>query len=182
MWHHSGPGLVDLLTSQTNWSQAVCWLHGDAPRQRSLLAACCERPPAKIFWTGSSSELPAQWVDRIPLERIDAKRETDLSQALCEALGQQGSERSLVHLGQFEARQFDAIVASQPTIESKLIVLSNSPGTRRKLSDQWLVGKVTVLNQVDIVVAEEAYDQSRWIGHAPNIELLREAYEEYADF
>jgi hypothetical protein len=182
MWHNSGPGLVDTLCSRCSWPDALCWLHGDGPQQRSLLVACLERPPRKLLWTGCITEIPEEFASRVPLQLISAERMPELKQILTDEISEHEGERSLVHCGVMDPLHFETFSSCQPSTACKLIVISESPGTRRRLSDQWSAGELHVLNQADIVVAEEAYDQTRWIGRQANLELLREAYEEYADF
>ena len=182
MWHNSGPGLVETLTSRCHWAEATCWLHGDSPKQRSIFVACSERPPRELIWSGCTTEIPNELAGRVPLELIPAEREVKLAQLLTDRTGGGRGQNCLVHCGDLEQRHQETLIACQTAAPCDLIVVSHSPGTRRKLNDQWRAGQVHVLTQADIVVAEEAYDQARWIGRSANLELLREAYEEYADF
>ena len=182
MWHNSGPGLVEAMTSRCQWADTTCWLHGDSPKQRSLFVACTERPPRGLIWTGCTTEIPAELTGRVPLELISAERESELTQLLTKHIGNTSAEHCLIHCGDLDQRHHETLVACQSSAPCNLFVVSHSPGMRRKLSDQWRAGEVHVLTPADIVVAEEAYDQSRWVGRPTNLELLREAYEEYADF
>ncbi|MGN6136251.1 MAG: hypothetical protein ACTHOU_17330 [Aureliella sp.] len=182
MWHNSGPGLVEALTGRCRWADATCWLHGDSPRQRSIFVACTERPPRELIWSGCTTEIPDELAGRVPLELVGADREGEMAEMLAERMRSHPSENTLVHCGDCEPRHCETLIASQPSSGCDLVVVSQSPGTRRKLSDQWRAGQVQVITPADIVVAEEAYDQARWIGRPANLELLREAYEEYADF
>lgn len=182
MWHNSGPGLVGALTSRCQWAESVCWLHGDSPRQRSIFVACSERPPRELLWTGSSPEIPQELAGRVPLQIMPEARESDIAEFFSSRLDGSQGESCLIHLGDAEPAHYEALVACQPQARCNLIVVNESPGTRRRLNDRWQAGEVQVLSQCDMVVAEEAYDQSRWTGRPVNIELLREAYEEYADF
>lgn len=182
MWHNTGPALVELFASRGNWANSVCWLHGDSSRQRSLIVACAQHPPREIFWTGSTAELPAELVTRVPLRVVPSDREPELTELLTQKLSASDPGLSLIHAGEIEPRHYETLLACQPSSSCNLTVVSQAPGTRRKLSDQWRAGEVLVLSLADLVVAEEGYDQARWTGRPTNLELLREAYEEYADF
>lgn len=182
MWHNSGLGLVSTLTSRCQWSESICWLHGDSPRLRSIFVACTERPPRELIWTGYRSEIPQELAGRVPLQLLPEGSESDISELLTSRLAGCDAEQNLIHLGEPEPAHFNVIIGSQPTTTCNLLVVNESPGTRRRLNDRWRAGSVHVLTHCDVVVAEEAYDQARWIGAPANMELLREAYEEYADF
>lgn len=195
MWHNSGPGLIDALASRCRWPESVCWLHGDGSLQRSLFAACVHRPPLELFWTDGPPGIPETFARSMPHELIGAERAIDFHKTLAERLGQRtGAQRigtapaesgrgeaSLVLVGTSDS-QLEALCTCQPGFTCHLIVVKGSPGTRRRLCDSWKSGDIHVLSHADLVVSEEAYDQSQWLGHAANVELLREAYEEYADF
>ena len=182
MWHNSGPGLVEAMTGRCQWSEATCWLHGDSPKQRSIFVACTERPPRELIWSGCPAEIPSELAGRVPLVLVPAERDGELTQMLTDRMNDVPPQHCLIHCGDLEQRHQDALTACQTSAACDLFVVSHSPGTRRKLSEQWRAGEVHVLTQADIVVAEEAYDQGRWIGRPSNLEVLREAYEEYADF
>lgn len=181
-WHNSGLGLVEALTNRCRWSEATCWLHGDSPRQRSIFVACTKKPPRELIWSGCTTEIPSDLASKMPFVRVPTEGESSLTQLLSERMGNSQAEHCLVHCGDLEPRHHETLIACQATGACSLFVVSHSPGTRRKLSDQWRAGKVHVLTHADIVVAEEAYDQARWIGRPTSIDLLRESYEEYADF
>ncbi|MCC6510353.1 MAG: hypothetical protein IT423_14715 [Pirellulaceae bacterium] len=257
MWHNSGPALVDLLASRLTWSDTICWLHGDSPRSRSFLLACCARPPREIIWTGTKHKVDSQstppsdslpphsnashpvptaasgaassptsnatsnaasstatsagevaqeghphatestkldgtldvvqatlqeLVSQLPLKIVAAGHDSELSEWLTCKLSDGAHPAGLVHAGEMEARHLDILLACQPTMPCALAVVTGAPGARRKMSDQWRSGESLVISPADLVVAEEAYDQARWIGRPANIEILREAYDEYADF
>ncbi len=190
MWHNSGPALKELLSSRHNLSRTICWIHGDSPRNRSFLAACANSSPQLILWTGASAELPADISANLNLQIIPSDHEGSLVEILSNHLGGDpdlsGSAEvpeALVHCGEVDPRHFEILLNAQPASAScTLTVVSQSPGTRRKLVEQWQAGEVAVLTAADLIVAEEAYDHARWTGQVANIEVLREAYEEYADF
>lgn len=186
MWHNSGPGLIDALAVRCRWNETVCWLHGDGMRQRSLFAACANRPPMQLFWTEGPTEIPSEIANRVPHQMIEAARVADFHMVLAEQLAAESTGnvqgvQSLALCGTSDS-QLEALCACQPNGPCHLTIVKGSPGTRRRLCESWRAGEVHVLSPGDIVVSEEAYDQMQWLGHAANIELLREAYEEYADF
>ena len=154
MWHNSGPGLVEALTSRCQWSDTTCWLHGDSPKQRSIFIACTERPPRELIWSGCTTDIPSELASRVKLELIPTDREGELTQLLSERLCNNNGEQCLVHCGELEQRHHETLTACQSAAPCNLFVVSHSPGTRRKLSDQWRAGEVHVLTEADIVVAE----------------------------
>ena len=193
MWHNSGPALVELLSSRLKWPEAVCWVHGSSAKTRSFLVACQSNPPRKIYWTasgiesateseqvdeGALSNLP-QSVASLPLTILPTEREHELAEAF---VAPASSMSAIVHIGEVDARHIDLLLAHQPDGDCALAIVNAAPGARRKLNDAWRAGEVIVFSPADLVVAEEALDQMRWTGQPVNIELLREAYEEYADF
>lgn len=196
MWHNSGPALVDLIASRVNWSSAICWVHGNTAQVRSFLVACRTSPPRKIFWTGANlghaqetSITPDVLVDSIlesiamlPIVVIPPASESEIANLLKTPTEEDISIAAVVHVGEMESSHLELLLANQPDFECSLAIVSAAPGSRRKLSDAWRAGEVVVLAPADVVIAEEAYDQARWTGQPVNIELLREAYEEYVDF
>lgn len=195
MWHNSGPALLELLASRLRWSDAICWVHGSSAKTRSFLVACQTNAPRKIYWTGSGIDLrdsesetsPSvaaalpESISKLPLVLLPPDREHEIAEALTNPATAEAFS-AVVHIGEFDSRHLDLLLAHQPDNECALAIVNAVPGSRRKLSDAWKVGEVLVISPADSVVAEEAFDQARWTGQPVNIELLREAYEEYVDF
>ncbi len=182
MWHNSGPARVQALSNRCRWSQAICWLHGDSVRERSIFGACLQSPPRELIWTGFTGDIPAEWQTSANLTLIQDQSDAEVAAAITERLAEERADTSLIHFGDLDMKQLDLLTSCQPGCACNLLVISQSPGSRRKLVEHWRAGEVHVLTQTDIVVAEEGYDQARWIGCPANFDLLREAYEEYADF
>ena len=196
MWHNSGPALLELLSARLSWSDAMCWVHGSSAKTRSFLVACQTNAPRKIYWTGSGISLPIsdseqpsevtaalpESVAKLPLVILPTDREHEIAEALTDQATAEAAFSVVVHIGDFDTRHLDLLLAHQPDGECALAIVNAVPGSRRKLNDAWKVGEVLVFTPADLVVAEEAYDQARWTGQPVNIELLREAYEEYVDF
>ena len=197
MWHNSGPALLNSLSARFDWSQTICWVHGISMRTRSFLVACKDNRPRKIFWSGSgfgpakedaataegSTVLPLpEAVSDLPLVVVPQENESEIAKLLMNELNGDSSIRTLVHIGDSDSAHLERLLACQPSGECALAIVSDTPGSRRRLNESWRSGEVHVLTPADLIVAEEAYDQLRWTGVTANLELLREAYEEYADF
>lgn len=196
MWHNSGPALVELLATRVKWDAAACWVHGDSAATRSFLVACHANPPRKIYWTGSNltsmsansdaasapgNSLPES-LSSLPLEMVPAERESEMANVVMARAVDEDAISAVVHVGEMDVRHLDQLLANQPDFECSLAIVSSAPGSRRKLNLAWQAGEVIVIAPSDLVIAEEAYDQARWTGQPVNVELLREAYEEYVDF
>ncbi len=170
--------------------KTICWLHGNTSRTRSFLVACANDPPRHILWTGSQAaahtaagtSLPEALAAKLPLKIIPSEGEAEIGAWLAAQFAEDSQPQAVVHAGEVESRHFDTLASCQPETGCMLLVVAGTPGTRRKLSDLWRAGEVTILAPADVVVAEEAYDQVRWTGQSTNIEVLKEAYDEYADF
>ncbi len=81
-----------------------------------------------------------------------------------------------------DARHLDLLLANQPEHECGLGNREFGAGLAAQTEPGWQSGEVIVITPADLVIAEEAYDQARWTGQPVNMDLLREAYEEYVDF
>lgn len=193
MWHNTGPALVELTSARVVWDKAIVWVYGSTPQTRSFLVACHTKTPRKIYWIPgarstvsqdplAADELMPDSIKNLPLVIVSAENETETLSTLMASAEEANSISAVVHIGEMDSRRLDLILANQPEQECALAIVSAAPGLRRKLNDAWRAGESSVISPADIVVAEEAYDQARWTGQPANIELLREAYEEYADF
>ncbi|MFO1063131.1 MAG: hypothetical protein U0892_04570 [Pirellulales bacterium] len=182
-WHNWGRGLIETLRESLPLDQCLIWSIGDSPEVRSALVAAAESPPAAWLRTGQINS------DRPPDIALPATEEpipespTGMITILSERISQLGgSQRSLIYVGEADSATLDVLAAAQPDQDCGLVLVSDLPGSRRKLSEHWKCGPTRVISRSDLAVAAEAYDFRRWTERAPALETMRDAYEEYTDF
>ncbi len=193
MWHNSGPSLIELFSRRFDWSKSLCWVKGESMRTRSFLAACQATPPKQVYWTvanipdadqtpndSASSDFQTELAKQIPL-CIESPASSE-SKLVDELANESNGFSAVVLVGEHLPQDVELILNHQPVYECTFAANNSAPGLRRKLNEVWRAGEVVVLSLADLIVAEEAFDQIRWTGQPANWELLREAYEEYADF
>ncbi len=90
--------------------------------------------------------------------------------------------KQLAIVGEVSTEQLALLSKLQVPSGTNLLLAIDRRLTRQQLSEVWPHGKVTLFTEADQVVAAEAYDFQRWTGKAADLELLRDAYDEYSDF
>jgi hypothetical protein len=191
-WHHAGPVVLEWAASQCHLPAGLCWLHGDSLRTRSVLVALHERAahesdelPAAIVWTNAPADLRAEWLT-IVRDQAELRIATqvvglaDQTSPVLEQIERAGKEEGLEYL---------LLVADAwPLSEDELAAVGPFKwllAGGRELMDATAattIETVAVLNEVDQLIAGEAYDFRRWTGQSIPASVLRDAYDEYNDF
>jgi len=194
-WHHWGPALLQWTRQSYASPPALCWLHGDSVRCRSVLIALHELAhinstalPQAVLWSDpprslTTGQLPTELLSIAGEERIlpielfaDTRAETALfTQRLTQLT--------------VESAQFTTLIVGEefPTqlhnLEGSALACVCAGGSEfikqaKKLKPE----PACVLSEVEQSIACEAYDFQRWTGQPINPALLRDAYDEYCDF
>jgi hypothetical protein len=188
-WDNIGFGLVKLICNQATLENSVIWLTGDSRLTRSLMTAllASEPSPAKLIWTDAppgvaaardNVEEPANnalpvWVTFPPLEEAPALIERFIVTL--------ETRRTLVVVGQGVAMHLQLL--NQLDVENVgLVIATNALMPRSEISTVWSKGPISILTESEQVIAAESYDFERWTEQSADIDLLRDAYDEYADF
>lgn len=191
-WHHAGPVVLGWAASQCHLPAGLCWLHGDTPRTRSVLVALHEwaahqtdHLPAAIVWSNAPTDLPTEWLtlgrDQAELRlAIQVVGSTEQAPPVREQIELMCKEKGLEYL---------LLVADAcPLAEGELAAIHPMKwllaGSRELLeaAAATTIETVAVLDEVDQLIAGEAYDFRRWTGHPVSASVLRDAYDEYNDF
>jgi len=212
-WEHYGFGALKIARSALDLSHSVCWLHGDTPHNRSVLAALhAERHsdqamPARIIWTDRPEKLPES-LNELNLETIDFEVHSETTDsaasntpsaasntpsaasntasAACVAKSQTEHTQSTGLMGEIpNLLLFVDNTAALSDLQCELLakqvkgvhLFTRGPATRR------LAGApLTIISEVDIAIAAEAYDFQRWTNQPADCGLFRDAYDEFGAF
>ena len=183
-WDNLGFGMLDLIGSATQASSTLLWLHGQSRLTQSLFDAIriAGYSPSQWLWSDATvdSEKFEQWAPTsllptiIPLE--------DVQQRLKDSLTGSHSLTHVVVVGESLVGQLPLLSQLEVAGEVQLLLATNQLLTRQQVSDAWKSGKATIFTENDQLLAAEAYDFRRWTGQPADIDLLSDAYDEYADF
>lgn len=187
-WHHWGGAILTWAAQLAEAGAAVCWLHGDSVRCRSLWAALLEDPaketragptaagPRTVMWSEPPDELPPHQnpAGELELVMLDSQ-EQGIAQLRAVATG--SGLPSLLLVGE----QFPTMDACDlSSVAAHCLVASSEVGCRQ--ANQWSHPSLRILPEVEQILACEAYDFERWTGHRVSIHMLRDAYDEYNGF
>ncbi len=169
-WDNQGFGLVDLIADCAVPAHVLVWLHGESRMTHSFANAlrAAEFTAGRLLWSEGEGE------QTLTLESVE--------QSLNEALATESGVTHLAVIGESLVGQLELIGRLNASADTQLILATNELLTRQQVNDAWTSGKVKILSEVDQLVAAEAYDFRRWSGQAADVDMLRDAYEEYADF
>jgi hypothetical protein len=106
----------------------------------------------------------------------------DVQQSLKDFLGEPNTLTHVVVVGESLASQLPLLSQLAVPGEVQLLLATNHLLTRQQVNDAWTSGKTTIFTENDQLLAAEAYDFRRWTGQQADIDLLSDAYDEYADF
>jgi len=176
-WDNQGFGLLDLIASASPASNVLMWLHGKSRLTYSLASAmrASEYSPGRLLWSDSSLATAAEASDsELTLE--------DVAQALRDSLTAESTFTHLIVIGESLAEQLPLLSQLSAATETKLMLATNQMLTRQQTIEAWNGGAVSIVSEADQLVAAEAYDYRRWTGQPADMEMLRDAYDEYADF
>ncbi len=186
-WDNVGQGLLKLFVDHSPLANTIVWMHQDSRLTRSLIAALLSstHKPAHVLWSdgptfGKSSteaDVPAgnwpDWISCLPLAdawlKIRAIFESAETAFNLVFVGEQLSTQ-LELLGQLQVEQASLILAT-----NELLPLNRG-------SAVWPSGPITILSRSEQITAAEAYDFERWTGKSADVDLLRDAFDEYTDF
>lgn len=178
-WDNQGYGMLELIANSVPASNTLLWLHGWSRLTQSLFDAmqATSFTPSQLLW--SAHEAPASDMGGMPpiVTPVD-----EVHQKLKEALALPGSLTHVVVIGEGLVDQLALIHDLEVTSEIQLLLATNQLLTRQQVNEAWSHGKVKVFTENDQLLAAEAYDFKRWTGQQADMDLLRDAYDEYADF
>ena len=186
-WDNQGFGLLDLISEIASPKNLLLWLHGRSRLTQSLVKAMqvSEFEPGKLLWSEAASTNGARSVES-EANDIDAVApllsSTEAEQTVAQLLNEESSFSHLAIIGESLAGQLELISQLKPGVETNLILATNQLLPRQQANEAWPVGKVSILSEVDQLIAAEAYDFRRWSGRPADVDMLRDAYDEYADF
>lgn len=177
-WDNQGYGLLDLITSAAPAASTLLWLHGRSRLTQSLQEALQATSIAtgQLIW--SAIETPSAETE-LPSAVCSP---TEVPQKLKDALAQPNPFTHLVVVGEGLAEQLPLIRDLEVTGDVTLLLATNQLLTRQRVHEAWPSGKSAIFTESDQLLAAEAYDFRRWTGQPADMDLLRDAYDEYADF
>ncbi len=187
-WDNIGMGMLNLIAKENG---SLLWMQGESRWTQAFAHSLVQspwRPEGKsgtsipILWTG------AQLKEEQPLEANSRITFCDDVQMVESCLDSRDSSGSVVIVAEYLSTALDQLKPLR--IPSEARVLFVTPGDRNRPSDrtQLTVRDVLAgchcefLTACEVNVAAEAYDLNRWTGVDIDIDLLRDAYEEYVDF
>jgi hypothetical protein len=216
-WDHYGFAALKHLGNAIDLSHCVCWLHGDTPQNRSVLAAlkthraADQAAPARIIWTGRPATLPDALHD-LNIESIDLNLRTEplphaaythephINNSHENDSQDDEAQNAPMDDGGPQAAASDLANAVGAIPELLLWVddtarLSDSLCellgqhvkhahlfTRAPLTGRLARAPVTIVSEVDVAIASEAYDFQRWTNQTADCGLFRDAYDEFGAF
>ena len=182
-WDNQGLGLLDLIANGGAPENLVIWLHGHSRLTHSLSKAmqASEFAPGCLLWSTSKEELSVAG-DAATRSEVRQLSLTEVEQALQESLSDEKRFSRLVVVGESLVGQLDLISRLEAQSETALSLATNQLLTRQQVNDVWRFGKIEILSEDDQLIAAEAYDFRRWTGQPVDIDMLRDAYDEYSDF
>ena len=180
-WDNQGFGLLDLIAAASPAANVLMWLHGKSRLTYSLANAmqASEYNPGRLLWSDSGS------LDRKAGGAEASDKEltlADVKESLRESLMAESGLTHLVVIGESLAEQLPLLSEQSVASEMKLMLATNQMLTRQQTIEAWKGGAVSIVSEADQLVAAEAYDYCRWTGQPVDMEMLRDAYDEYADF
>lgn len=187
-WDNQGFGMLDLIKSAAPASSTLLWLHGQSRLTQSLSRAmhATGYSPNQLLWSDATvaSEVADQQppANQSPLSVPTIMPLADVLQFLQDLLTQANSFTHVVVVGESLAGQLPLLSQLKVPGEVQLLLATNQRLTGQQVNDAWPIGKTTIYTEEDQLLAAEAYDFRRWTGQTADLELLRDAYDEYADF
>jgi hypothetical protein len=196
-WDNLGLGLLTLLPkyspvaiTPTAPSQPVIfWLDGDSRMTRSLHVALqrTESQPQHFFWSdaSSTSNVKGQAEEQLQDQQATAtSRPTRVSviDSICSLMENSEAACKLVLVGNDLTATCELLGKLPSDALAGLWLTSNVPLVNGRVRNVCNIDQVVVLSASEIQVAAEAYDFRRWTDRDVDLDLLRDAYDEYVDF
>ena len=177
-WDNHGYGLLDLIANAAPAANMLVWLHERSRLTQSLYDAMLATgfAASQLIW--SMAEVESHVSE--PTATIASFEEAQ--QRIKDAMAQANPITHVVVVGEGLAEQLPLIRNLEVTGEVHLLLATNQLLTRQKVNEAWPSGKSTIFTENDQLIAAEAYDFRRWTGQPADLDLLRDAYDEYADF
>jgi hypothetical protein len=182
-WHSFGYGLVNYVHRCVDLSACTFWLHGNSTRTRSAFVALVSFDCHGVLWTDGPDEFPKELADQaaaLSLNKGDSWPDTvSVEDAINRLSTPAGGSDSLAML--VDGPMVENFTGSlEDTLSERFdnVLLS---GTRDWESVHQLP-QAKRMPEVELAVSAEAYDFERWTSISPDLDLMREAYEEYCDF
>ncbi len=178
-WDNQGFGLLDLIAGLAAASHTLLWLYGRSRMTQSLYNAmqASKFVPGQLLWSEAGDALDAS--EAFPLA---VRPLTEVPQILKDALARPNPISHFVVVGAALAEQLPMIHDLEVAGEIQLLIATDHLLTRQQVNQAWPCGKATIFTENDQMIAAEAYDFRRWTGKQADLDLLRDAYDEYADF
>ncbi len=178
-WDNQGFGLLDLITSVASASSTLVWLHGRSRLTQSLHHAmqAAGFVPSHLIWSDVTVEKESPEATAPALTPL-----ADMLQTLTDAIALPNAITHVVVVGEAIAEKLPLMRDLEFVGEMQLSVATNQLLTREELNQAWSTGKTKIFTETDQLIAAEAYDFRRWTGKLADMDLLRDAYDEYADF
>ncbi len=202
-WDNQGFGMLDLIQRSAPAASTLVWLHGHSRMTQSLFDAMhtSRYSPSHLIWSEGPSRsetphTPAQDAlvsntavsstivsNNLVADTLTAKTVsmTETAEVLQAAVSQANLTHFVV-VGESLAAQLPVISQLTTATELQLVIATNQLLTRQQVNDAWSKGRTTILPENEQLIAAEAYDFRRWTGQQADLDLLRDAYDEYADF
>lgn len=206
-WDNQGFGILDLIESASPPTSTLIWLIGQSRLTTSLYHAihATGYSPNQLLWSDTTAESavadmpllasqpPAiQPASQQPASEPSSSQPSipqpiitplvDVEQRLKDLLSNANLITHLVVVGESLACQLPRLSQLEVAGEIQLLMATNQRLTRQQVNEAWTSGKATIYSENDQLIAAEAYDFKRWTGLPADLELLRDAYDEYADF
>ena len=183
-WDNQGFGLLDLIASLAPASSTLLWLHGQSRLTQSLYDAMqvAGYSPGHLLWSEAVAG-PEALGELSPVNgRPTIASLPDVQQSLNKILTEPNSCTQVVVVGESLASQLPLLSQLEVAGEIQLLLATNQLLTRQQVNDAWTSGSATIITENDQLLAAEAYDFRRWTGQQADMDLLSDAYDEYADF
>jgi hypothetical protein len=180
-WDNQGYGLLDLITNSAPAASTLLWLHGRSRLTQSLYEALQATSIAtgQLIWSAIETTTQTTTEPELPSSVCSL---TEVPQKLKDALAQPALITHLVVVGEGLAEQLPLIRDLEVAGDITLLLATNQLLTRQRVHEAWPSGKSTIFTESDQLLAAEAHDFRRWTGQPADMDLLRDAYDEYADF
>ncbi len=191
-WDNVGLGLLQWIQSQSASTSLALWLSGnhDLAQRLSRAVAAESFEPARLLrsqpfassMVDTENTAPAETTAHAPSEIALSSDLQTAENQLRDAMMLHEDVKQLAIVGEVSTEQLALLSKLQVPSGTNLLLAIDRRLTRQQLSEVWPHGKVTLFTEADHVVAAEAYDFQRWTSKAADLELLRDAYDEYSDF
>lgn len=198
-WDNQGFGLLSLLpggafsaTQPSASLSSLIWMDGDSRMTRSLDMALrtCDLPASQIVWSDSrltedATQHPSDSGDvagSVAQPQAEQTTQAAAIERIRNFLLAATSPCQLVLVGDDLTNACELLGQLPAEKLSGLWLASNRPLTNGRVRKVCDIESIVVLTASEMLIAAEAYDFRRWTGREVDLDLLRDAYDEYVDF